>query len=100
MFFVLPGRDGRPVETLRYEAMRQAAQDFELLKMAERRLPPNQAKQVIDEAYTLIFKTNLIKDFAEISTARAEDLYSLDPSDYQAARKVVLDVLSGKKGRP
>ena len=36
MYFVLPGKDGAPVETLRYEALRRAIQDYELLRLADR----------------------------------------------------------------
>jgi len=101
MFFVLPGVDGAPVETLRYEAMRAAAQDYELLKLAERTLSADKAQALLPEAFARILRTESIRDFAELiedfdqlDTARAEDLYSLDPSDYQAARRVVLEAIA------
>ena len=96
MFFVLPGKDGAPVETLRYEAMRAAAQDYELLKLAERTLPADEAHALLDEAFARILRTESIEDFAQLGTARAEDLYSLDPSDYQAARQLVLEAIARK----
>jgi len=35
-----------------------------------------------------------IRDFAGVGTAKAETLYSLDPRDYQAARRLVLEALT------
>ena len=96
MFFVLPGKDGAPVETLRYEAMRAAAQDYELLKLAERTLPADEVQALLDEAFARILRTESIEDFAQLGTAKAEDLYSLDPGDYQAARQLVLEAIARK----
>jgi hypothetical protein len=94
LYFVLPGHDGSPVETLRYEAMRMAAQDYELLRLAERMLPTDEATRVLDEAFGRILRTDTIRDFAEVATAERETLYSLDPTDYQDARRLVLEAIS------
>jgi hypothetical protein len=94
MFFVLPGKDGAPVETLRYEALRIAVQDYELLKLAERTLPKAEAQALFTRAFARILCTDSISDFARVYTARAADLYSLDAQDYQAARKMVLDAIA------
>jgi hypothetical protein len=97
MFFVLPGPDGAPVETLRYEALRAAVQDYELLKLAERTLPAEDAQALFKAAFAHILRADSIADFAEVGApagaVKAEDLYSLDPADYRAARRVVLDRL-------
>jgi hypothetical protein len=90
MFFVLPGKDGMPVETLRYEALRAAAQDYELLKLVERTLPGDRARAVLGEAFSRILRTDDIQDLADVASARAETLYSLDPQDYQDARRLLL----------
>ncbi|MBL7200894.1 MAG: DUF4091 domain-containing protein [Anaerolineae bacterium] len=95
MFFVLPGKDGAPVETLRYEALRMAAQDYELLRLAERVLPANQAGELLEAAFARILRADKISDFAGVASARAEDLYSLHPADYQAARRMVLEAIAG-----
>jgi hypothetical protein len=95
MFFVLPGKDGAPVETLRYEALRAAAQDYELLKLVEQRaLSTNQARQVIDEAMACVLQPNAIRGLANPARMRAEELYSLDPKDYQAARRLLIEALT------
>lgn len=92
MYFVLPGMDGAPVETLRYEALRMAVQDYELIKMVERQLPGNQAQEVIGRALGYILRAP-VGDFAYVGTAKAETLYSLEPDDYHSARKALIDAL-------
>ena len=94
MFFVLPGRDGAPVETLRYESLRAAAQDYELLKLAERTLPAAEAEAVFKEAFARVLRAGSIRDLARVDTAGPEELYSLDPRDYQAARRLALEAIA------
>jgi len=96
MWFVLPGPDGWPVETVRYEAMRMAAQDFELLKLVERTLSPDVARTVIDQAMQHILRASSLEAFvgvAQVPPVPADTLYSLAPEDYQAARRVLLSAL-------
>ena len=94
MFFVLPGRDGYPVETLRYEALRTAVQDYELLKLAERTLPEGEFQAALDAALAGILRTDDIQAFATVYTAKAETLYSLEPEDYGNGRRLILDALT------
>jgi len=93
MFFVLPGKDGAPVETLRYEALRTAVQDYELVKLVERRLAPDAAQDVIDRAFARILHTDEVADFSRVYELPAEALYSLDAADYTAARRILLGAL-------
>ncbi len=93
MSFVMPGNDGAPVETLCYEALRMAMQDYELIKMVERELPAEQAKAVITKALGCILRVESLSEFAGVATKRAEELYSIDPADYHAARKTLLEAL-------
>lgn len=94
MYFVLPGLDGAPIETLRYEALRMAVQDYELLNMVANALPAARARVVIDEAISCILRTQSLGDFAKVSIAKASELYSLDPADYHAARLVLIKALT------
>jgi hypothetical protein len=94
MYFVLPGRDGAPVETLRYEALRVAAQDYELLRMVERTLPAEQAQAVLADAFALILRPDAMSGLADVASTQAEALYSLDPQDYQAAHRLLLEALA------
>lgn len=98
MFFVLPGPDGAPVETLRYEALRTAFQDYALLKMAERNLWAEDAQAAFEEAFGHILRTDAIEDFVAVGDRQhppaPETLYSLAPEDYQRARQVILKALT------
>jgi hypothetical protein len=96
MYFVLPGKDGAPVETLRYEALRAAAQDYELLRLVQRELPAERAQALFEEAFDRILRAESLREFASVGTAAAADLYSLDPRDYQAARALLLAALAGR----
>lgn len=93
MYFVLPGKDGAPVETLRYEAMRAAVQDYELIRVVEQTLPAEAAKTVIDSAFARILRAGSLEEFADPAKVKPVDLYSLDPADYHAARKILFEVL-------
>jgi hypothetical protein len=54
---------------------------------------------VIGEAFALIFRTSDIQDFAEVDTVIAEHLYSLDPDDYAAARRILFSAIETEKDR-
>lgn len=94
MYFVLPGLDGAPVETLRYEALRMAVQDYELLQLVASRLPAERAQAVIERAMGCILRVTDLAAFADVAVAKAENLYSLNPADYHAARKVLFEALT------
>ena len=100
MFFVLPGRDGAPVETLRYEGLRTAVQDYELLKLAERTLPEDERQCLFEQVFARLLYIDSIEELAHVYSKRAVDLYSLDSGDYQAARKMILEAIDaqGKSG--
>jgi hypothetical protein len=93
MYFVLPGPDGAPIETLRYEALRAGIQDYELIRMAMRKLGTEQAQAVIDQALGCILRTSELQDFARVAATPAQALYSLDPADYHKAHQIVLEQL-------
>lgn len=97
LFFVLPGKDGKPVETLRYEAMRTAVQDYELLKLVEKQLPDSESDPLMQQVFEQILNTDNIEDFANVWTVKADSLYSLDPVDYQQARELLLQGLESVK---
>lgn len=93
MFFVYPGRDGRPVRSLRTETLLFGIQDYELLVMARRRAAGNPAlQQAIDAAFARIVRGSLA-DFVNLAEKRPDALYSLDPADYDAARQAIVSCL-------
>jgi hypothetical protein len=82
------------VETLRYEALRTAVQDYELLKLVERTLPAAEAQALFERAFARILHAGSIADFSRVYTVRADELYSLDPKDYQTAREMMLEAIA------
>jgi hypothetical protein len=94
MFFVYPGRDGRPVRTLRSEVLLMGIQDFELITLARRRAQSDPAvQQALAAAFACIVRGGLA-DFVNVKDKRPEFLYSLDPDDYEAARGLLIAALS------
>lgn len=94
MYFVLPGLDGWPVETLRLESLRFAGQAFELLALAQDTLAPAQMQQLQRTVAEQILRSSDLEEFARSMDRAREDLYSLDPLDYQRAKTIILDTLA------
>ena len=95
MYLVLPGQDGAPVETLRYEALRAGIQDYVLLNMLVQRLGARAAEEVLEKAFAKILRVESLAAFVGADPQRPDLLYSLDPADYHAARALVLKALEG-----
>lgn len=80
--------------------------------MVERALPAAEAAEVIGRARSLVFRVTDLAAFANVgsigataalstpATVRPQDLYSLDPADYAAARQVLLEALAAAGGEP
>ncbi|KAI9909545.1 hypothetical protein PsorP6_015185 [Peronosclerospora sorghi] len=93
MYFVLPGHDGWPVETLRLESLRFAAQAFELLALAQEALAPAQMQQLQRTVAEQILRSSDLEEFGRFTERAREDMYSLDPLDYQRAKTMILNTL-------
>jgi hypothetical protein len=100
MYFVLPGHDGWPVETLRLESLRFAGQAFELLALAQETLAPAQMQQLQRTVAEQILRSSDLEEFGRYSDRAREDLYSLDPLDYQRAKTIILDALAAAAVKP
>ena len=94
MFFVYPGKDGRPVRSLRSETLLMGIQDFELLALARQRAQSDPAVQAALAAAFARVVRGEIADFTNVGAKRPESLYSLDPADYEAARDMLTDALA------
>ncbi|KAG6618406.1 DUF4091 domain-containing protein [Phytophthora cinnamomi] len=94
MYFVLPGQDGWPVETLRLESLRFAGQAFELLALAQEKLAPAQMQQLQRTVAEQILRSSDLEEFGRCGDRAREDLYSLDPLDYQRAKTIILETLA------
>lgn len=93
MFFVYPGRDGRPVRSLRTETLLMGIQDFELIALARRQAQSDPAVQkALEAAFARVVRAGLA-DFTNVNNKRPESLYSLDPADYDAARQTIISCL-------
>ncbi|KAF1317011.1 hypothetical protein FI667_g15039, partial [Globisporangium splendens] len=97
MYFVLPGKDGAPVETLRLESLRFAIQVYELLRLAQEMLECGQMEQLKAEIAQLIWRTTEFSGFCRSDDKARSDLYSLDPLDYQRAKVLLIDTLANAK---
>ncbi|DAZ93242.1 TPA: hypothetical protein N0F65_007942 [Lagenidium giganteum] len=94
MYFVLPGKDGAPVETLRFESLRFAVQSYELMLLAQQTLEHSQMEQLKADVAQLILRTTDYAEFCHFQERSPQDLYSLDPMDYQWARALILETLA------
>ncbi len=95
MFFVYPGKDGRPVRSLRGEMLLMGIQDYELVALARERARAEPAVQrALDEAFARVLRVPL-EGFTDLDKRAPEELYSLDPADYETARGLLIDALGG-----
>jgi hypothetical protein len=94
LYFVLPGVDGKPVETLRYEALRMAVQVYTLMTLVEETLPADQSGPLLQNLFSGLLKVDSVGAFADRFDDRAERLYSLNPADYHEAHRLLLEALS------
>ncbi len=93
MFFVYPGKDGRPVRTIRTEMLLAGIQDFELLALARERAKGDpEVQRALEAALARVVRAEL-EDFCDLDQQRPETLYSLDPADYEAARRMLIEAL-------
>lgn len=91
MFFVYPGRDGQPVRSLRTETLLMGIQDYELLALArERARSEPTVAQALQQAFARTVRADLAA-FAQVDATPPEVLYSLDPTDYEEARRLVIE---------
>lgn len=89
MFFVYPGKDLKPVRSVRQENLRFGIQDFEILTMLEK----EKGREFIETK----FMENLLgrkEDIVVKSFMEVDMNYSLDNYDYNRAKKDILDLLS------
>lgn len=86
--FVYPGRDGRPILTLRYKNLKRGIEDYELIMMLKER-----SEDTLNSLWSKIFKTEKIEDFHPSSGKSPDLLYSLDSKDYREFRKLILEAL-------
>lgn len=86
--FVYPGKDGRPILTLRYKNLKRGIEDYELIMLVKEK-----SEDVMSNLWGNIFKTEKIEDFHPGSGKSPDSLYSLDSRDYREFRRLILEAL-------
>jgi len=90
--FVYPGKDGRPILTLRYKNLKRGIEDYELLMMFKEEYGEKRLESLWDK----ILKTKDIRAFHISSGKSPNELYSLDGRDYYEFRTALLEALEKK----
>lgn len=73
LYFVLPGVDGKPVETLRYEALRMAMQAHALIHMVEETHPGEAFRSLLDTLFGKLCKVGSVGEFANRFEEKADN---------------------------
>jgi hypothetical protein len=81
------------VETLRYEALRAAVQDYELINLAEKSLPRQEFEDLAASLYRKILRMESLEQLADTQGVSPDTRYSLDPQDYETAREMLLEAV-------
>jgi len=87
-YLAYPGPGGKPVNSLRLEALRDGFEDNELLWQLKAKLPELTGDQKAEAEKLLAGGDGLVTNMF---------IYSQDPSDYIARRRRVLELLTGRK---
>jgi hypothetical protein len=90
--FVYPGKDGRPILTLRYKNLKRGIEDYELLMMFKEKY----GEKTLESLWDKILKTRDIREFHISSGKSPNELYSLDGRDYYGFRSALLEALEEK----
>lgn len=90
--FVYPGKDGRPILTLRYKNLKRGIEDYELLMMFKEKY----GEKTLESLWDKILKTRDIREFHISSGKSPNELYSLDSRDYYGFRSALLEALEEK----
>lgn len=87
--FVYPANDGTPLLSLRYKNLKRGIEDFELIRMLRKSGADSGA--ILEQVWDRIFKEKDIRKFDPAQDKTAEELYSLDESDYEWAKEQIMD---------
>ncbi len=91
MFFVYPGKDLKPIRSVRMENIRFGIQDFELFTMLEEKVGRDYIEKQLMEKLL-----NRKENYKVISHFEVELGYSLENKEYNLVKNEVLDLLSKK----
>ncbi len=89
--FVYPAKNGAPLLTLRYKALKRGIQLYELLE----RLRDTGDTAALDEAFAFVVRERDIRTYYE-THHRLEDMCSVNYADYINMKKFIIEKLIGK----
>lgn len=89
--FVYPGSDGRPLLSLRYQQLRRAIGDYQLIDLLRRRLG-ERAESVLTTVWELLFRTTDVPELVACDRT-AGDVFTLCFDAYDQAKKILLTAL-------
>lgn len=88
MFFVYPGKDLKPIRSVRMENLRFGIQDFELFTMLEEKVGREYIEKTLMEELL-----NKKENYEAKSHSEIELGYSLENKEYDLVKNRVLDLL-------
>lgn len=102
LLFVYPGQDGTPMSSVRWETLKQAIQEFELLRMLRAKIDevgaadPKAKADLEARLNAAVARVILVDGMGEfrVSKKRPEELYATDPGAYDVARAEVIRMLT------
>lgn len=86
--FVYPAANGAPLKTLRYKALKRGIQLYELLE----RLRDTGDAEALEKAYSFVVRERDIRQYYT-TPHTLEDMCSLNPDDYLAMKRFVIEKL-------
>ncbi len=82
LFLVYPGRNGAPISSLRYKRLQRGIRDYELMQLLKR----TGRAELVAEALRRVIRYDHPVELLSASGKKAEELYSLNPEDYELIR--------------
>jgi len=87
--FVYPGNNGAPLLTLRYKNLKRGIEFYELIRLVKER--GKNAESVMEQIKNKLIKTDDLRNFLPWRRKEAEEIFSVDCSDYREVYRVLLD---------
>lgn len=100
LYLVYPGPDGAPLSSVRWEMLKLAAQEFELLRTLRQKidaLTDEQKQAELKERLAdLVSRVIIVDDLGEfrVDQRQPDELYATDPATYDVARAEVIRLLT------
>ncbi|MBM7564293.1 DUF4091 domain-containing protein [Paenibacillus sacheonensis] len=94
--FVYPGKDGKPVLTLRYKLLQKGIRDFEIM---DRYVRSGGDPEKLARLMRRVFRWSDASELHQDSRKTREELYSLDHSDYESVIGELLAEMSAPDSR-